>query len=179
MVPALERITRRGLHCVAVVLLVLSMISVGWSLNRPWRPSWLYEQMEAAGWIQYRTLPKPFDPPRLSVLTRIPEKEGATMTWRSSDGERLTITAKVSPLFRPNKTAIGVIVQMDGVSSDRWMRGDAFLKGSREYDVEGHEMARALGAGFHPLAMGPIVLRAETAAIFGLSILTYELNAGR
>ena len=48
-----------------------------------------------------------------------------------------------------------------------------------EGDFSPQEMEDALAAGFHPLAMGPIVLRAETAAIFGLSILTYELNAGR
>ena len=48
-----------------------------------------------------------------------------------------------------------------------------------EGDFSPQEMALALSAGFHPLAMGPVVLRAETAAIFGLSILAYELNAGQ
>ena len=57
--------------------------------------------------------------------------------------------------------------------------GSAGVLVGPEGDFSPQEMALALAAGFHPLAMGPIVLRAETAAIFGLSILTYELNAGR
>ncbi len=92
MVPALERMNRRVLRGSAAVLLLLSMISVGWSLDRPWRPSWLFQQMEAAGWIHYRTLPKPFDPPRSSVFSTMPREPGTTMTWISSDGESLMVT---------------------------------------------------------------------------------------
>jgi len=63
-------------------------------------------------------------------------------------------------------------------SAGEGVRSAGMLVGP-EGDFSPQEMAMALAAGFHPLAMGPIVLRAETAAIFGLSILAYELNAGR
>jgi len=50
--------------------------------------------MQTAGWINYRTPIKPFDPPRLSVLGSLPETEGTTMTWNSSNGDRLTLTVE-------------------------------------------------------------------------------------
>ena len=38
------------------------------------------------------------------------------------------------------------------------------------------EMAAARNAGFEGVSLGPLVLRCETAAIFALSILSYELQ---
>ena len=89
MVPALERIQRRGLHLACGLLLAASIVSVNWSINRPWRPSWLFEQMEAAGWIHYRTPVKPFDPARFSVLGELPTALKTSMSWTSSRGTRL------------------------------------------------------------------------------------------
>ena len=91
MIPALERIQRRGLHLVCGLLLAASIVSVNWSINRPWKPSWLFEQMEAAGWIHYRTPVKPFDPARFSVLGELPSAAAASMSWTSSRGTRLTL----------------------------------------------------------------------------------------
>ena len=71
MVPALERMNRQLVYQAGILLLTVSTISVNWSLDRPWKPSWLFEQMESAGWINYRTRPKIIDPPRSSVF--IPE----------------------------------------------------------------------------------------------------------
>jgi len=92
MIPALEIFRRRWFRALAGTLLLISMISVGWSINRPWKPSWLYEQMEAYGWIHYRTSPKPFDPPRTSVLNGVPAIVGTAMTWQSTDHDRLSLT---------------------------------------------------------------------------------------
>lgn len=44
-----------------------------------------------------------------------------------------------------------------------------------EGDFTPAEISRAVGAGFAPLTLGPIILRSETAAIHALSILAYEL----
>lgn len=56
MLPALEKILpRRRMAITALALLALSITSANWSQDRPWRPSWLYEVMENAGWISYRT----------------------------------------------------------------------------------------------------------------------------
>ena len=96
IIPTLETFRRGWFHGLAGTLLLVSMVSVGWSLNRPWRPSWLYEQMEAAGWIEYQTSPKSFDPPRTSVLNDVPETVGTTMSWRSTDHDRLTLTVETA-----------------------------------------------------------------------------------
>ena len=92
MVPVLEKFSRRGIQVLALALLLISMVSVGWSLNRPWKPSWLFEQMQAAGWINYKTPVKPFDPPRTSVFAMIPDQVETSAVWRNGNGERLIVT---------------------------------------------------------------------------------------
>lgn len=48
-----------------------------------------------------------------------------------------------------------------------------------EGDFSPAEMERAVQAGFEPITLGPLVLRCETAAVYALSVLSYELqNAG-
>ncbi|HRX56078.1 MAG TPA: RsmE family RNA methyltransferase, partial [Verrucomicrobiales bacterium] len=44
-----------------------------------------------------------------------------------------------------------------------------------EGDFTPAELSQALTAGFRPLSLGPIVLRSETAALYALSVLGYEL----
>ena len=90
--PAVERIKTRTSRVLCGMLLLVSIVSVSWSLDRPWRPSWLYEQMESLGWIHYRTPTEPFHSPRGSVFGGLPREPGTTMTWHSSDGESLTMT---------------------------------------------------------------------------------------
>ncbi len=93
LVPALERCTRRGLQGFASLSLLISIISVSWSMNRPWRPSWLYEQMEAAGFINYKTPIPPFPSERLSVFATWPDEAGTSAVWRNAAGEKLVVTA--------------------------------------------------------------------------------------
>jgi len=48
-----------------------------------------------------------------------------------------------------------------------------------EGDFSAAEMTTAITAGFQPITLGPLVLRSDTAAVYALSILSYELqNAG-
>jgi 16S rRNA (uracil1498-N3)-methyltransferase len=47
-----------------------------------------------------------------------------------------------------------------------------------EGDFTPAEISLALSAGCHPITLGPIVLRTETAAIYCLSVLSYELLTG-
>ncbi|MEJ7595184.1 MAG: hypothetical protein WKF77_26975 [Planctomycetaceae bacterium] len=98
LVPIAERLKTRTTQVIAGLLLLVSITSVSWSLHRPWRPSWLYEQMQAAGWINYRTTTKPFDPPRTSVFATWPDKVGVSAAWHSSDHERLIVTTAESPM---------------------------------------------------------------------------------
>lgn len=44
-----------------------------------------------------------------------------------------------------------------------------------EGDFTPEEVSRALAAGFVPITLGPLVLRCETAAVYALSIASYEL----
>ncbi len=96
MLPAMEKITRPRFQTVVALLLLVSIASVSWSLNRPWRPSWLYEQMEAAGWIEYRTAPKPFEPRRFSVLGTLPTVPNTEGIWVNGEGRRLILTTDVT-----------------------------------------------------------------------------------
>lgn len=45
-----------------------------------------------------------------------------------------------------------------------------------EGDFTPAEMSLAKSAGFEPITLGPLVLRCETAAIYALSVLSYELQ---
>lgn len=45
-----------------------------------------------------------------------------------------------------------------------------------EGDFTTAEMAAARNYGFEPISLGPLVLRCETAAIYALSVLSYELQ---
>lgn len=105
LVPIVERLRTRPARVMAGILLLVSIVSVSWSLNRPWRPSWLYEQMQAAGWINYRTPVKPFDPPRTSVFNTWPDNVGTSMAWLSSDNERLIVTAVLNNLSAGMRSA--------------------------------------------------------------------------
>ena len=89
MVPALRHCGRRT-FAAAAVLLLASMLTTQWSMQRPWKPSWLYEQLEAAGLISYRTPRPPFDPPRYSLLPQLPPA-GTRQTFVSSRGDKVTL----------------------------------------------------------------------------------------
>jgi 16S rRNA (uracil1498-N3)-methyltransferase len=44
-----------------------------------------------------------------------------------------------------------------------------------EGDFTPAEMTRSSAAGFEPISLGPLVLRCETAAVYAISVLSYEL----
>ena len=47
-----------------------------------------------------------------------------------------------------------------------------------EGDFTPEEMAAIRAAGATPITLGPLVLRADTAAIYSLALLSCEFNAG-
>ena len=54
MIPALEVIAdRKRWFVCALLLLALSVFTAGWSQDRPWKPSWLFETLQQSGWIHY------------------------------------------------------------------------------------------------------------------------------
>ena len=46
-----------------------------------------------------------------------------------------------------------------------------------EGDFTPAEMSLSLSSGFEPITLGPLVLRCETAAVYALSVLSYELQS--
>ncbi|MDG1894997.1 MAG: hypothetical protein P8J37_08815 [Fuerstiella sp.] len=86
MIPAVERFSRnRSGMLLCVALLAPSIYSPAYSLTTPWKPGWVYQRMEHAGWINYRTTTPPFDPPRYSILGDLPTESGASSQWKNGD----------------------------------------------------------------------------------------------
>lgn len=155
MVPVLEMFSRRSVQISALTLLLISMLSVDWSLNRPWKPSWLFERMQAAGWINYRTPVKPFDPPRTSVFAVMPDKTGTSAAWRNGNGERLIVTAieHSAPAVgqqesNPNGLAIRVELESGGKTTAIQNADDSSLNSqqspSQKLDSAGFDLAKAV-----------------------------------
>lgn len=80
--------------------------------------------------------------------------------------ESLNIIAAIDPQSLPFKK---IISQCDTTPTTASM-----LIGP-EGDFTQEEVECATGKDFHPMSLGPIILRSETAAIFALSLLVYEL----
>ena len=56
LIPIFEAIRNsKKLLPFALLLLAASIVSTNWSQDQPWKPSWLFNAMEQAGWIDYRT----------------------------------------------------------------------------------------------------------------------------
>jgi 16S rRNA (uracil1498-N3)-methyltransferase len=54
--------------------------------------------------------------------------------------------------------------------------GDVFFMIGPEGDFTPSEIGHARSAGFAPVSLGPTILRTETASLFMISVLTYELQ---
>lgn len=83
----------------------------------------------------------------------------------------LRLIASLQPGARPLGAVLRRFREEKGRAPVRvaWMIGP-------EGDFTSAEMALARNHGFEPVSLGPLVLRCETAAIFALSILSYELQ---
>jgi 16S rRNA (uracil1498-N3)-methyltransferase len=46
-----------------------------------------------------------------------------------------------------------------------------------EGDFTTEEVAAIVASGASPITLGPLVLRADTAAVYGLSVVSYEVQA--
>lgn len=95
MVPAVDALTssRKGLLLIAV-LSAASVFSSLYSLTEPWKPGWIFVQMEKAGWIDYRTKIPEFDPPRFALLNNLPEDGSPTVFFRGAGdakGQRIVV----------------------------------------------------------------------------------------
>lgn len=94
MVEPLQRAKFKGV-VTSLLLLVLSAGTTFWSLQRPWKPSWIYEQMEDAGWIRYRTPTPPFQPERTTLFPGT-LTVGLREQFVSSSGSRVTLETQAA-----------------------------------------------------------------------------------
>jgi len=92
---------------------------------------------------------------------------------REAAGELLLI-ASLQPDARPIKSVLADI----SASLQRLPFRATVLVGP-EGDFTPAELALAKSHGCHPITLGPIILRTETAAIYCLSVLAHELFAAR
>ena len=99
-----------------------------------------------------------------------PVQKAATFMEKSS-GYDLKLIASLQPGTKSLKTVLAAFQAAQG----RPPRKVLWLVGP-EGDFTPAEMSLSKNAGFEPITLGPLVLRCETAAVYALSILTYELQ---
>ena len=87
--------------------------------------------------------------------------------WLPRAGGGLKVVASLYPGARPLKA----IFRGSGTP------GEVTLLVGPEGDFTAEELAGAVAAGFQAASLGPIVLRAETAAFFAISAARYEYSA--
>lgn len=74
----------------------------------------------------------------------------------------------------PQSKTLKEIMSSWGRENDQRPNSVSLLIGP-EGDFTRSEVDSAITADFHPMSLGPIILRSETAAIYTVSVLTYEL----
>jgi 16S rRNA (uracil1498-N3)-methyltransferase len=106
----------------------------------------------------------PFVPEILPLQT-------ATAFMEASRGYDLKLIASLQPGARSLKGVLAAYAATSG----RPPRKVLWLVGP-EGDFTPAELSRSKAAGFEPITLGPLVLRCETAAVYALSVLSYELQ---
>ncbi len=105
-------------------------------------------------------------------LPEIGQVTPASAFMESARGYDLKLVASLQPGAKSLKAVLAQFRAAQGraPSNVLWLVGP-------EGDFTPAEMSRSKGAGFEPITLGPLVLRCETAAVYALSILSYELGA--
>jgi 16S rRNA (uracil1498-N3)-methyltransferase len=105
-------------------------------------------------------------------LPEIEPLQDASAFMESARGYDLKLIASLQPGARSLKTVLGSFrtAQAREPKNVLWLVGP-------EGDFTPAEMSRAKSCGFEPITLGPLVLRCETAAVYAISILSYELQS--
>ncbi len=95
----------------------------------------------------------------------------AAAFMESAKGYDLKLIASLQPGARPLRPVLAQFREAHGRQPENvlWLVGP-------EGDFTPAEMTRSSAAGFEPISLGPLVLRCETAAVYALSVLSYELT---
>ena len=97
------------------------------------------------------------------------QEAGAFM--EEARGYDLKLIASLQPGARSLKTVLASFRSAQGGQPRKvlWLVGP-------EGDFTPAELSRAKSCGFEPITLGPLVLRCETAAVYAISVLSYELQ---
>ena len=106
--------------------------------------------------------------PFLPVIAPV-QKAAAFM--EAARGYDLKLIASLEPGARSLKGVLATFHAVQGRAPKKvlWLVGP-------EGDFTPAELSQAKTCGFEPITLGPLVLRCETAAIYALSVLSYELQ---
>ena len=106
-------------------------------------------------------------------LPEILPVQNATAFMESARGYDLKLIASLQPGAKSLKSVLAAFREAQGrlPKTTLWLIGP-------EGDFTPAEMSASKSAGFEPITLGPLVLRCETAAIYALSVLSYELQNG-
>ncbi len=109
-----------------------------------------------------------------AFLPEILPVQSATAFMDAARGYDLKLIASLQPGAKSLKTVLANFRAAGRRAPQKvlWLIGP-------EGDFTPAEMSQSQNAGFEPITLGPLVLRCETAAVYALSVLSYELqNAG-
>lgn len=106
-----------------------------------------------------------------AFLPQIQPVQRATEFMENAKGYDLKLIASLQPGAKSLKTVLARFREEKGRAPQKvlWLVGP-------EGDFTPAEMSISKNAGFEPITLGPLVLRCETAAVYALSILSYELQ---
>ena len=108
-----------------------------------------------------------------AFVPEIQPVENAAAFMERAHGYDLKLIASLQPGAKSLKT---VLAAFRG-SQNREPKKVLWLIGP-EGDFTPAEMSMSKNCGFEPITLGPLVLRCETAAVYALSVLSYELQPG-
>jgi 16S rRNA (uracil1498-N3)-methyltransferase len=128
------------------------------------RTSRKIERWQAAVVEAAKQCGNPFVPEILPV-------QSAAAFIESSRGYDLKLIASLQPGAKSLKSVLAAYTATNGRAPRKvlWLVGP-------EGDFTPAELGLSRNAGFEPISLGPLVLRCETAAVYALSVLSYELQ---
>lgn len=106
-------------------------------------------------------------------LPEITAVQNASAFMESARGYDLKLIASLQSGAKSLKTVLAAFQATHNRAPKKvlWLVGP-------EGDFTPAEMSLSKSTGFEPITLGPLVLRCETAAIYALSVLSYELQNG-
>ncbi|HEU5079769.1 MAG TPA: RsmE family RNA methyltransferase [Opitutaceae bacterium] len=105
-------------------------------------------------------------------LPEIVPLENASSYMEAAKGFDLKLIASLQPGAKSLRTVLQTFRSAHSRAPQKvlWLIGP-------EGDFTPAEMSLSRSTGFEPITLGPLVLRCETAAVYALSVLSYELGA--